>query len=166
MRSKRAEQRLIFASLATAVVAAWLASSLFGMKSPFLGGAFYGTLIFASAYLLAELLRSAHELLSKPIAQVLTFAGLGSSVVHDAYVAGLLGVGPSPGKLLPQGEYRRMEGDTKHVKEVLAFGWRPRCLLFKLVADSGGASPAPCTPKPSSLANAPWELSQFNGSSA
>ena len=78
VRSRRAEQRLLFASLATAVVAAWLASSLFGMKSPFLGGAFYGTLIFASAYLLAELLRSAHELLSKPVAQVLTFAGLGA----------------------------------------------------------------------------------------
>jgi hypothetical protein len=78
VRTKRTEQRLIFASLATVVVAAWLASSLFGMKSPFLGGAFYGTLIFASAYLLAELLRSAHELLSQPTAQAITFAGLGT----------------------------------------------------------------------------------------
>ena len=76
LRVKEGERRLVFASLAIVVVAAWLASSLFGMKSPFLGGAFYGTLIFASAYLLAEVLNSAHGFLSRPIVQSITFAGL------------------------------------------------------------------------------------------
>ena len=76
LRVKGSERRLVFASLAIVVVAAWLASSLFGMKSPFLGGAFYGTLIFSSAYLLAEVLNSAHRLLSRPIVQSIAFAGL------------------------------------------------------------------------------------------
>ncbi|HEY5812191.1 MAG TPA: hypothetical protein VIT23_06030 [Terrimicrobiaceae bacterium] len=77
LRVKETERRLVFASLATVVIAAWLASSLFGMKSPFLGGAFYGILIFASAYLVAEVLKPAPRLLSRPIVQSLTFAGLG-----------------------------------------------------------------------------------------
>jgi hypothetical protein len=76
LRVKEGEKRLVFASLATVVIATWLASSLFGMKSPFLGGAFYGTLIFTSAYLLAEVLSSAHGLLSRPIVQSISFAGL------------------------------------------------------------------------------------------
>ena len=76
LRVKEGDRRLVFASLAIVVVAAWLASSLFGMKSAFLGGAFYGTLIFSSAYLLAEVLNSAHECLSRPIVQSLAFAGL------------------------------------------------------------------------------------------
>ena len=75
-RVKEVEKRLVFASLATVVVATWLASSLFGMKSPFLGGAFYGTLIFASAYLLAEVLNSVHGLLARPVVQLSTFTGL------------------------------------------------------------------------------------------
>lgn len=76
LRTKDREKRAIFASLAVLVIATWLASSLFGMKSPFLGGAFYGTLIFACAYLLAEVVKPAQELLSRPIAQSLSFAGL------------------------------------------------------------------------------------------
>jgi hypothetical protein len=76
-RTKEIERRLVLGSLATVVIAAWLASSLFGMKSPFLGGAFYGTLIFAAAYLLAELLRPASGRLSRPLVQSLTFASLG-----------------------------------------------------------------------------------------
>ena len=76
MRVKEREKRLVFASLAIVLVATWLASSLFGMKSPFLGGAFYGTLIFAFAYLLAEVLNSAHGFLARPIVQSIAFAGL------------------------------------------------------------------------------------------
>ena len=76
LRVKEGEKRWVFASLATVLVAALLASSLFGMKSPFLGGAFYGTLIFASAYLLAEVLKPAQRLLSRPIVQSFMFAGL------------------------------------------------------------------------------------------
>jgi hypothetical protein len=76
LRAKDGEKRLVFASLAVVLIASWLASSLFGMKSPFLGGAFYGTLIFAFAYLLAEVLSSAHGLLSRPNVQSIAFAGL------------------------------------------------------------------------------------------
>ena len=69
-------KRMIFASLAALVIATWLASSLFGMKSPFLGGAFYGTLIFGSAYLVAEGLECCRTFLSRPIVQAGVFAGL------------------------------------------------------------------------------------------
>jgi hypothetical protein len=75
-RVKAAEKRMVFASLTIVVVATWLASSLFGMKSPFLGGAFYGTVIFASAYLLAEALNSVRGLLSRPTVQSMTFTSL------------------------------------------------------------------------------------------
>jgi hypothetical protein len=75
-RTNEGEKRLVFASLATLVVAVWLASSLFGMKSPFLGGAFYGSLIFASAYLLAEVLEPARDIFLRPLLQSLTFVGL------------------------------------------------------------------------------------------
>ena len=70
------ERHLILGSLATLVTAAWLASSLFGMKSPFLGGAFYGTLIFAVAYLLTETLKLALPTLSRPIVQSVAFVSL------------------------------------------------------------------------------------------
>ena len=76
LRAKEAEKRLVFASLATLVIAAWLASSLFGMKSAFLGGAFYGALIFTSAYLLGEILNCVPRLLSRPLVQSTAFAGL------------------------------------------------------------------------------------------
>ena len=50
---KSSGQRSTFAFLFLLVIATWLASSLFGMKSSFLGGAFYGTAIFSAAYYIA-----------------------------------------------------------------------------------------------------------------
>ena len=76
LRAKGGENREIFFSLAVVLIATWLASSFLAIKSPFFGGAFYGTLIFASAYLLAEVLRPVHRLLSRPVVQVLAFASL------------------------------------------------------------------------------------------
>jgi hypothetical protein len=74
--TKQRGKRLIFASLAALMIATWLASSLFGMKSPFLGGAFYGTLIFGCAYLAAEALECCRTFLSRTIIQTGVFAGL------------------------------------------------------------------------------------------
>lgn len=74
--TRESERRAIFVSLAAVVTATWLAMSLFEVKSELIGGAFYGTLIFATAYLLADILRPICRLLSSPLAQSLSFAGL------------------------------------------------------------------------------------------
>ena len=76
LRAKESERRAIFWCLATLVIATWLASSLIGLKSPFLGGAFYGTLLFAAAYLLGALFESSPRSLSRPLVQSFAFVGL------------------------------------------------------------------------------------------
>ena len=76
LRGGQRGERGILLSVTVTLGATLLASSLFGMKSAFLGGAFYGTLLFAFAYLLAEILRPFEMALSRPITQLLAFAGL------------------------------------------------------------------------------------------
>ncbi|HEY5812783.1 MAG TPA: hypothetical protein VIT23_09035, partial [Terrimicrobiaceae bacterium] len=73
VRPDNKEQRLIYLSLAIAMIGTWLASSLFEMKSPFLGGAFYGVLICGTAFFLRNVLTRFQTLFTRPITQSFTF---------------------------------------------------------------------------------------------
>jgi len=68
--------RLIFLSLVLLLLTTWVACSLFSIKSPFMGGAFYGCLLFTVAYLLALLLEPLAKAFAPPLRQILAFAAI------------------------------------------------------------------------------------------
>ena len=92
VRPASPERRRVFLALGLLLIAAWLASSSAGYMTPFLGGGFYGTLLFAGAFLAAEagahcngflstmiipsVLDRWRTLLGRPVTQVILFIAL------------------------------------------------------------------------------------------